>query len=340
MSTKRPFSLANAISLAQRAEPYIRQGYRAYKRMNGQGGDTKRRRLSTENYVTTQHDSKAQYVRKRMPYKKRKRWSKFSKKVRYVLDKSLGTNTIVFNDAITSTGYQTAVNTTTWQGPQCVAMACLFGAGGSTGTTGNTVGQSDLKQIFEQGNEPLMGKIRIKSAVLDLTLSARYSDANTQNLEVDVYHVIAKGYGKKTDSGLNDLVSVMKDTWQTIDTNPSSATRVTGIGRGETLFDVPGLLKTCQWQIRKKTKLFIPAGGQVTYQIRDSKDHVINGASFRTQTAANTMQYKGLTQFIVFVAKPIIGFSPTVGNPLFQLGVTRKYTYAVLENNSSSTAKI
>ena len=292
-----------------------------------------------ENYMTTQHDVVSQYKRKRMPKGKKRRWVKFSKKVRYVIDKQLGTNTVVRNDSGTSTGYCASVNTTTWVGPQVLACCALYGSGGTSSGSNNTYGQDDLAQIFVKDNMSIMAKLRFKSAVLDVTISSIVNGAATVPLEIDVYHVRARGYGKKTDTGANDLLTVMKDTYTTPNQDASSQPRTTGLGRGETLFDVPGLLGTLQWTITKKTKVFLPAGGQATYQIRDAKDHIISGEPFKSNINANTMQYKGLTQFIVFVAKPIIGVTVADGNALFSIGCTRKYTYATLSENVETTAR-
>ena len=53
--------------------------FRASRQRNGYGN------------VTAQHDSKGVYFRRRMPARKRRRWKRFSKKVNFVLNKSLGT---------------------------------------------------------------------------------------------------------------------------------------------------------------------------------------------------------------------------------------------------------
>lgn len=295
-------------------------------------------RSSAENYTSTQHDVRRQYTRRRMPRKKRKRWVKFSKKVQYVIDKQIGKLTVVRNDSGTSTGYLNAVDIATWRGPQVYATCCLYGAAGTSSGTGNTYGQDDLKQIFTADNESVMGKVRFCSAVLDVTICSRVSDANTVPLEIDVYHIKARGYGKKTDTGLNDMLNLMKDTYVLPNANAAGNTRTTGLGRGQTLFDIPGLLSQAEWTIMKKTKMFLGAGSQATYQIRDAKDHIIKGTPFKGSTAANTMQYKGLTQFLVFVAKPIIGYTVADGGALFSLGCTRKYSYTVLSENVTSTA--
>lgn len=322
-----------------RYAPYVVKAVKAGKRIYDSYTDHKTRRLKqNENYGSTQYDVTTQYKRKRMPGRKKRRWVKFSKRVRYVMDKQLGTQTVVRNDTGTSSAYYASVNTTTWVGPQVYACCALLGAGGSTSGSGNTYGQDDLAQIFTKESETTMGKIRVKSAVLDVTISARYLDANTCPLEVDVYHIRCRGYGKKTDSASQDMTTVMKDTYGLPGTNPAGSTRTTGLGRGQTLFDVPGLLSQLQWTVVRKTKMFLPSGGQATYQIRDAKDHIISGAPFKGNTSANTWQYKGVTQFLVFVAKPIVGYPMSDGNALFSLGVTRKYTYAVLESNSTSTA--
>lgn len=322
---------------AQSAGELIGQGLKAYNNWSETRTST-RNKTSRENFGSTQHDSRVQYVRKRMPKRKRKRWVKFSKKVKYVIDKQLGNTNVLRNSEGTSTGWQAAVNYGTYQGPQVYLVACLYGAAGTTTGTGNTHGQDDLKIIMAKETATVMNKYRFKSACLDVTLTAIASDNNNVPLEVDIYHCIARGYGKKTDTGFNDFATVLKDTYQLPSTDPSGDQRILGLERGATLFNVPGLLSQCQWKILKKTKVFVPSGGQCTYQIRDAKDHLIRNTSFMGSTGASTMQYKGLTQFLVFMAKPIVGYVPTAGQSLFKAGITRSYTYVALDANSEATA--
>lgn len=320
----------------------VRYGVKAYKRYKEYKSEQKKRFLDqNSNYTTVQHDSRTQYVRKKMPKAKKKRWVKFSRKVRAVIHKNLGKGTLVRNSAGNGFNWKPSVDLVGFFGPQTWGMATLLGSAGSTSITGYTHGQDDLNELFKSENQDLlkMSKVVISSAILDITLSARFAGANTVPLEIDVYHVMCYGPGQRTTGGPCDLYTVMKDTYAMPNQNPDSFPRTTGLGRGETLFDIPGLLKTQQWKILKKTKMFVNAGSQITYQHRDSKDHVIRGETMFLNAATNTMQLKGITQHIIFCAKPIIGYSWVENTPLFEFGVTRKYSYRILDLNQEVTAR-
>jgi len=69
----------------------------AYRKFNSRT-KTQRKRRAIEPYPVTGHqDYKVDYVRKRMPRRKRKRWTSFKRKVDYISDKKLGLKSWIIN---------------------------------------------------------------------------------------------------------------------------------------------------------------------------------------------------------------------------------------------------
>ena len=122
--------------------------------------------------ISTQHDVSRVYRKKRMPRRKRKRWTRFIRKVDAVAERNLGSRTVVFN-VTTSWTNQVA-------GLQDVGYCALYPASSPTASGGVTI-MNDLAQIgtFENVNlNPTAAdgstiwastKIIFKSAVLDIT---------------------------------------------------------------------------------------------------------------------------------------------------------------------------
>lgn len=286
-----------------------RLAYRAYRSYTGT-----RKSVTSGSGVTAQYDKKTQYVKRRMPYRRRKRWVRFSRKVAAVMQKDIATRTVVYNGLVTTTG--DIANNATDQG---VAEVMLYGFKGDTDAF-YIQGARDIQTLLTTLQLSEITKIRMKSAVLDLT-----ARAINQPVELDVYEVICN---KSTT--YTTLKSAVVQGFLDTPTPVGGTTGLTLVRRGVTLFDCPKAIKATGMKIVKKTKYFLPAGNTMTYQIRDPKNRYMNIGAVST-AAEPGFNLRGYTRVVFFVWKALPGVT---GDPAqLLIGATRKYAYTVLENN-------
>jgi len=266
--------------------------------------------------VTKNYDVSRQYRYKRMPRYKRRQWSKFSKKVRAVMDKQIATATKIFNDQV-----ETQINA----GEQDYVCTWLYGKNGSLGT--KECGTADLAALCDIFDDDLTSenfKFGVSSAVLDITLQ---NSAET-GLEVDVYDVVLKNNTRMTDFG--DAAG------KAIAETPSvgAVPKITPQTRGMTLFDMPQLIKLLGMKILKKTKLSLATNDTATYQIRNPKNLTFNSLDIKEQQgygSGNLVEpYK--TRGLIIIAKNL----PNSGenNGILKVGCTRKYAVKKFESSS------
>ena len=95
-ATALPYALRGAMRYYNSRSTRGRQGM---KRKRGSRTRTmqKRKRKTSGLGVTFEHDRQPIYLRKPMPFKKKRNWIQFNKKVNAVAEKELGTRTVVFN---------------------------------------------------------------------------------------------------------------------------------------------------------------------------------------------------------------------------------------------------
>jgi len=271
--------------------------------------------------VTRQHDFQNQYKRKRMPYRKKKSWVKFVKKVRAVNAKEEGTKTVLFNAS--------NISEITTSDSQQYKFVSLYGRKGSIPST--EIGSNDLSYIFSNGTESSLGaqKLTFKSAVLDMTVS----NTGTNKVELDLY--VLTFWGDATSASFNDCLSAGASDTPLLNPNADNYFGALNLGRrGCTPFELPNFIRNAKCTIQKKTKYFIPNGDTFTYQIRDAKEHHISEVSVQQD---GTPAIKGLTQCLLMVWKPVVG-SSTTGNEI-TLGVTRKYSFTSEDDQDQSGYK-
>lgn len=283
--------------------------------------------------ITTQHDQRRIYVKRRMPYKKRKRWSAFIRKVNAVDERELGSRTVVFNHTV-----KTAAIT---DGQQITLSAALYPV---KSTSAYLEDLSKISSIENYGNPTAAAgdtvdgttKLMFQSGILDLTVRNTSNDGGTPistlidcPLEVDVYEITV-GAGESDSGGTYDrLIGYFNQA--------SNLTKdIGGVGgssildmsdRGVTPWDLPTALSKFRIKIWKKTKYFISSNQTFTYQVRDAKRHVTTFNKIGTITSVNM---NGWTKFVFFIAKPIPGIVVQTGVvPELTIGITRKYLYKV-----------
>lgn len=301
---------------AKRAYPYVQQGlkyYNQYKRMKTQS--TKKK--GTSGYgVTNQHDAKIVYRKKSMPRKRRNRWKRFVRKVEAVADKGLGTKTRVFNNSL---------NNANGVGSQAWMSAVLYGKFGTD--TPSSTGNLDLANIVSSYGTQRPFKVKLKSAVLDVTLTNCGDSAQGPScpIEVDVFQVYFRGDPKL--GNLEDIVNLAQDRTNTL----TGSGALTLQKRGVQLFELPTAISIGNIKIVKKTKFFLPYQGTCTYQIRDPRNRVLNNEDITEGQPApvpsNSFVMPGWTQGIVVFWKPIAGFENTVVK--LAMGCSRKYNYRI-----------
>lgn len=323
----------------------IRRGVKRFLRgSQPRAGGFKKRRMQTRSQtrsirkgvsgigVTTQYDARRVYRKRRMPRYRRKRWRRFVKKVHFVAEKDLGTQTVVFNST------QTALNST--NGDHAVFMCTLYGQQ-STDSWNNDLAQ--ISGIDNSGNPTAAAGVTVdptsrmffQSAVLDMTVrnSSLEGNANYQSynrLEVDVYEI---SFRKVLQDSTGTYVS-----YGGIAGNASAATpQINGAAkpltynlRGVTPFEQPYLAQRWGMRIWKKTKYFLNNNEVFTYQIRDPKRRVATVKDLSEQRGFNR---PGWTRCILIIAKVIpgitVGLSAGQVAETIKVGITRKYTYKV-----------
>lgn len=270
--------------------------------------------------ITNQYDRKTIYRRKRMPRRKRTRWTSFVKKVHAASERDLGSKTVVINDqeAITTTG-------TAATSDQSVGFLALYPV-----TCSDIVTQPqyrDLKRIAEIDNTiGGTGKFIFKSGVLDITVRNTSTDLVGQGIacEMDIYEL---SFNKSFETlPVNKTpLEVFEQGFTDTPAINAGLTQLDITSRGVTPWDCPQGLGQWGCKIHKKTKYFLGSGQTMTYQVRDPKRHVFDKQSLLDSTSANR---RGVTKFIMFINKLVPG---TIPDPLvvsrLDIGSTRKYLY-------------
>lgn len=269
--------------------------------------------------ITNQYDKGFIYRKKRMPYGRKKKWINFSRRVKAVIDKGLGTRSIVFNETIT-----TSVTT-----GQTLAYAHLYSlVGQPSGTNNNESACNDLGRMIVRDDNSNASKIHFKSAIMDLTFNG-YPDDSTNNspMEVDVYEIMWKKNNYPGD--FNAYLALQETQTPTLTGYPFGLT----LGnRGVTPFEIP-LLARGGMRIIKKTKYFLSRGGSTfTYQIRDPKNRYFSAQKLSSEASNTEFCLGGWTRTIMFIIKTVPGADPGIGNGV-SIGVTRSYAYSKNEQN-------
>lgn len=297
---------------------------------------SRRKNTSSGLGVTTQHDSRLIYRKRRMPRGRRRRWRSFKNKVLAVAEKDLGSQQVVFNRSIISSNVV--------PGRQNFTEAALYGF------TSDGSHLNDMRAIRDIINAaattPATGlkvaessKVMFQSGVLDLTIR-NTSTNNGQpdslaRLEVDVYELsIGHESGDNTQNFTSLGAMLLNDD---IEVDPiggtAAATSLNILYRGCTPFDLSYALSEFRIKIWKKTKYQLSNGDQVTYQIRDPRRHSMTLKELGDGTSG--FNKPGLTRSVCIIAKlgPGLTTGP-IGTPnVFQenltLGITRKYMFKV-----------
>lgn len=309
-----------------------RKTRRSYRKSYGKKGSSGRG-------VTTQYDKSSIYKRRVMRGGKKRAWKSFVRKVHAVLEKDLGTRTIVRNNVGGIVG-PVANNL------QGVYEVCLYGfksGNPNADLSGGGFGQDDIATIVNNDTSiPATGAIRFRSGVLDLTIRNATGIATTgeggvanvrPRIELDIYEITAS----KLTSYFT-LAQALQDGFGATP-NIDTATQLDLTVRGVTPFDCPAGLSTQGVKIWKKTKFMMAPDETITYQIRDPRSHFMTKQKINQSEIPSGYNYPKMTKTLLIIAKTVPGWQTTVpataGAPVrIQMGVTRKYTYTVMREDN------
>ncbi len=279
--------------------------------------------------VTNQYDRKTIYRRKRMPRRKRARWTSFVKKVHAAAERDLGSKTVVVND---QEDLETIGLNATQR--QTVGFLSLYPV--TCGDIATFPQFRDLKRIAEIDNGiGNTGKFLFKSGVLDLTIrnSSVEGVATGVACEMDIYELtFSKSF--ETLPGNKTPLEVFSEGFSDTPAINLGLTQLDIGTRGVTPWDCPQGLGQWGCKIHRKTKFFLGANQTMTYQVRDPKRHVFDKQSLLDSTSANR---KGVTKIIMLVNKLVPGTLEDIATVnRLDIGITRKYLYK--HNQDSSDA--
>lgn len=216
----------------------------------------------------------------------------------------------------------TLTSGTTQQGLVCA----LYGWDGADAA--NAVGFEDVQRIVVENSDldNNYSKFVFGSAVMDITAN----NVGVNKLEVDVYEIVAVGHNMKNNYW--DDYAFVQSNQPVI--SGGTGTAITINTRGATPFDFPNLAK--YWKIMKKTKFLVNGDESFTYQMRLSRNKWINTIALSEDT--NVGARKGWTRALLFIIKNTDVEAESTGQ--LTVGVTRKYTYKVLQENFTAAEVI
>jgi hypothetical protein len=317
--------------------------FRASRQRNGYGN------------VTAQHDSKGVYFRRRMPARKRRRWKRFSKKVNFVLNKSLGT--CAFVRAVALSRSADFIST---QVLGCAMSMSGYGSGSDLSDDQIVLLKDAAQRTLGDAQYYYQQVIRVSSVVMDVTFesSAFYPTGadpvveNPTDMEVDVYEIqcIRDVYVSDASQSQRDIYDFIINCTNAQPPPTTNDEEITPIGSALTSTDMGWTpwqsSKFCRYfKILKKTKKYLTPGGFFTYQLRNAKERIVSGISFDVATNGGGVSTSTqplcnkLTKLLLFVCKgePLTNSLGTSfwSIPRFTLGITKTFNYRIMEKNDN-----
>jgi len=258
-----------------------------------------------------------------MPYRKKKNWVRFLKKIRAADKNNLGSLVKIINDSVV-----TSPRTTSQE--QSVCAISLYGGSGTNAA--ETTGNRDMRDLIAEmvagaGNTYNItngAKFNFYSAVMDLTIVNEASDEEllSQLMEVDLYEI---SYRRTTSDDVNNISALYAAALgDTLELGTGAKPQITF--RGVTPFELTQAIRAGGLKILKKTKYFIPANGAVTYQYRDPRNWMMTPKGLD----ADDYRIQGRTRTLLIIAKPVDSANIDQG---LRVGVTRTYKFTIQNTN-------
>lgn len=329
-----PFTPNNTNINWGKVSSYIRNEMRHKFRNYGTQTSTQPERKggNSFSYNTVQHDVQRQYRRRRMPYYKRKVWRKFVKRVHAVANIDVGLRTVVFNDVLDN--HSPTINT------QQFKTISLYGKGGSE--SDRFCGNKDLFEINANDVDILpTSKVQFRSAVCDITMNnVLFEDPEVPGgaspyinytLEVDVYMIRFPRDHEDVYANIAELYNIAYSETEKIN---AGGTQLLLSQRGVTPFDLGRASALGGMQVYEKRRYLISLGQSVTFQVRDPRNHWINGKDMTMEDQDWAKQYLTTTYLIIYrpTDRSNNGSSGQLTSGL-TVNCSRHYTYKVESPN-------
>lgn len=285
--------------------------------------------------VTTQHDVRRVYTRRRAPPSLRRKVRRIRKRFRSNLMKELATRTAFINEQTTR-----AVNSSfqLWN-------TFILNAYGSADALEYPFGWRDWSYIIGRDfllnetsgdtNSRLTGggaKFYVDTSIMDLTIhnSSYDTDEGVRRsipVEIDVYEFVTGNPKFKGLSAFEGQINSIINSYVLRQGDPAQLSILDTASRGVTPFELGKALNELAIKIIKKTKYIVPADDVITYQIRDTSNKMYNMSDI---LGSGCLYQKG-SRGIMIVAKTVVGTTdlPDSGTVSLDYGVSRKYKYKV-----------
>jgi len=278
---------------------------------NKTGTTTQRRNGSNNNAgVTFQHDSRLVWKKRKGNKKVARRNGKFTKKVRRVINKDLGKQTIIVNGSITVDPILSG---------QGYSEVNLYSSNGQSNNPPYGDHDKDLilneasnrrENIFGDGSTAITftnstTKSRQAPCMVSARMDITWTNIGDTLLEADLYIIKHRNvHGDEREYNYIGNPAFDNELTQPLQYNLASSTTIASQGiiptltsRGVTPFDLPGL-KLSGAKIQSKTKYFISPGNSITKQF----DHGKTGKLI-PHTAVTGSRYDKDTVTYLMVAK-------------------------------------
>ena len=341
-----PYSLQNLMSRRGAARANLQWRNRSMTRTQTRT----RSRPGSGIGVTTQHDARFIYGKRRMPRGKRMRWKRFGNKVHAVAERDLGSRTVLRNQM------ELFANNT--PGNHITGSYTLYGQRGTAGR------HDDLQQIAgaENAGDPTAAagvtvdpstKFIFKSAVMDLTFKndASYRGAvdpliltpsGDLKIELDIYEISVRTGSEETGLTAANLETLFNQNNTITKAIGGGGSEIDYFTRGATPWDLTYVLGRWGIRIWKKTKYFLANQDVITYQVRDPRRRT---ATQRDLAQKDGFNRPGWTRCIFFIAKTVpgawtIGTATNNVSERLLVGCTRKYLYKIEGVNEDRTRVI
>lgn len=284
--------------------------------------------------VTTQHDQRTIYRAKKMPYRKKKKWVAFTKKVKAVEISDRAKSTLLINSsqvlsvpAIAQSWTEShlySFNSTSVGNRDIAILLEDINTYKKVNSSGDvTLGTNSGIEIINPSDvnqQQSRKEILFSSATLDNT----FTNSGPVGIEMDLYTINYPRQSTGTNDSFLGAVDTNNQNVSTINVMVGTVSTPTANiqrgSRGCTLFDMAYGMSRTGAKIIKKEKFFIAPGNSITKNIRDPKNH-----NYRMDNPDIVFQNKNLTQTLVACYKVVT--SPLLENGSMTVKSTRSYKY-------------
>lgn len=335
--------------------PYVRtalragrSAYKMYSKLRGKYT----RGVTDAGGITTQHDSRRQYRRKRAPRRIRRRAAKRYRRFVSNSMKLVGTRQYLKNTA-------GSIDNGTL-GQQTWDSIVLYGYGPNGGAAGISRGYNDVNDIVANDtllnntlNDPSLrlsggsSRLFFDTGILDITFqnnsTVTIGGVSVQaGVEMDIYEFSASKNIDRVDAHdgssnytYHQFITNLAATDNV--TQGAGLTQISPYDRGATPFEFGTQMFQAGIKIQKKTKYFLPYGNTCTFQLRDAKNHELRIRDIINNPQPGTYFCKGV--FVIAKVLPSQAASASSQFLSISFGATRKYKYKVFSSSTDRSGK-